>query len=70
MSEVKDNAAVVRCVEVIHYLIDKTKSVYRELERCHKLRERDYELIVNDNDTVYSTELSYPGKSQYSCALT
>ena len=63
LSEVKDNAAVLRYVEVIHYLIDETKSVYRELEKCHELRERDYELIVHDNDAVYSTDLSYPGKS-------
>ena len=51
---------------MIYYLIDETKSLYCEFERCHEQRERDYELIVNDNDTVYSTELSYPGKSQYS----
>ena len=65
LSDVKDNAAVLRCAEVIRFLIDETKSIYRELERCHKLRERDYELIVHDNDTVYSTDLFYPGKSQH-----
>ena len=66
LSDVKDNTTVLHCVEVIHYLIDETKFVFRELERCHKLRERDYELIVHDNYTVYSMDLSYPGKSQRS----
>ena len=65
-SEVKNDPAVLRCVEVVRYLIDETKSRYRELERRHEKREHEFELTVNDNDTVYSTELSYPSGSKYS----